>query len=407
MSGALSHIRVLDLSRVLAGPWAGQIFGDLGAEVIKVERPGSGDDTRHWGPPYIKDAEGNDSREAAYFQSANRNKQSLTLDFTQSEGQRLVRELIAQCDVLLENFKVGGLAAYGLDYESLKAINPRLIYCSITGFGQSGPYAKRAGYDFMIQGLGGLMSLTGRPEGEEGAGPMKVGVALTDILTGLYATVGVLAALNQREQSGVGQHIDVALLDVQVACLANQAMNYLATGVSPKRLGNAHPNIVPYQDFPSADGNFILAVGNDGQFRKFCEVAGIANLADDSRFVTNKARVAHRAELIPLLRQAMVFKTTAQWIEQLEKAGVPCGPINDLQQVFADPQVQARGLRLDLPNALGSSTPQVASPLRLSATPVAYRSAPPLLGQHTEALLQRLLGMSETQIAELREAGVI
>ncbi|KFJ92891.1 CoA-transferase [Pseudomonas sp. 1-7] len=407
MSGALSHIRVLDLSRVLAGPWAGQIFGDLGAEVIKVERPGSGDDTRHWGPPYIKDAEGNDSREAAYFQSANRNKQSLTLDFTQSEGQRLVRELVAQCDVLLENFKVGGLAAYGLDYESLKAINPRLIYCSITGFGQSGPYAKRAGYDFMIQGLGGLMSLTGRPEGEEGAGPMKVGVALTDILTGLYATVGVLAALNQREQSGVGQHIDVALLDVQVACLANQAMNYLATGVSPKRLGNAHPNIVPYQDFPSADGNFILAVGNDGQFRKFCEVAGIANLADDSRFVTNKARVAHRAELIPLLRQATVFKTTAQWIEQLEKAGVPCGPINDLQQVFADPQVQARGLRLDLPNALGSSTPQVASPLRLSATPVAYRSAPPLLGQHTEALLQRLLGMSETQIAELREAGVI
>lgn len=407
MSGALSHIRVLDLSRVLAGPWCGQILGDLGAEVIKVERPGNGDDTRHWGPPYIKDAEGNDSREAAYFQSANRNKQSLTLDFTQPEGQRLVRELVAQCDVLLENFKVGGLAAYGLDYESLAAINPRLIYCSITGFGQTGPYAKRAGYDFMIQGLGGLMSLTGRPEGEEGAGPVKVGVAVTDILTGLYATVGVLAALNQREQSGVGQHIDVALLDVQVACLANQAMNYLATGVSPKRLGNAHPNIVPYQDFPSADGNFILAVGNDGQFRKFCEVAGIANLADDPRFVTNKARVAHRAELIPLLRQATVFKTTAQWIELLEKAGVPCGPINDLQQVFADPQVKARGLRLDLPNALGSRTPQVASPLRLSATPVAYRSAPPLLGQHTDSLLQRLLGMSETQIAELREAGVL
>lgn len=407
MSGALSHIRVLDLSRVLAGPWAGQILGDLGAEVIKVERPGSGDDTRHWGPPYIKDAEGNDSREAAYFQSANRNKQSLTLDFTQAEGQRLVRELVAQCDVLLENFKVGGLAAYGLDYESLKAINPRLIYCSITGFGQTGPYAKRAGYDFMIQGLGGLMSLTGRPEGEEGAGPMKVGVALTDILTGLYATVGVLAALNQREQSGIGQHIDVALLDVQVACLANQAMNYLTTGVSPKRLGNAHPNIVPYQDFPSADGNFILAVGNDGQFRKFCEVAGIASLADDSRFATNKARVAHRAELIPLLRQATVFKTTAQWIELLETAGVPCGPINDLQQVFADPQVQARGLRLDLPNALGSSTPQVASPLRLSATPVAYCSAPPLLGQHTESLLERLLGMSEAQVAALREGGVV
>ncbi len=407
MAGALSHIRVLDLSRVLAGPWCGQILGDLGAEVIKVERPGSGDDTRHWGPPYIKDAEGNDSREAAYFQSANRNKQSVTLDFTQPEGQRLVRELVAQCDVLLENFKVGGLAAYGLDYESLKAINPRLIYCSITGFGQTGPYAKRAGYDFMIQGLGGLMSLTGRPEGEEGAGPMKVGVALTDILTGLYATVGVLAALNQREQSDIGQHVDVALLDVQVACLANQAMNYLTTGLSPKRLGNAHPNIVPYQDFPSADGNFILAVGNDGQFRKFCEVAGIANLADDPRFVTNKARVAHRAELIPLLRQATVFKTTAQWIELLEKAGVPCGPINDLQQVFADPQVQARGLRLDLPNALGSTTPQVASPLRLSETPVAYHSAPPLLGQHTDALLRNLLGMSDAQVAQLREAGVI
>jgi crotonobetainyl-CoA:carnitine CoA-transferase CaiB-like acyl-CoA transferase len=407
MSGALSHIRVLDLSRVLAGPWCGQILGDLGADVIKVERPGAGDDTRHWGPPYIKDAEGNDSREAAYFQSANRNKQSLTLDFTQPEGQRLVRELVAQCDVLLENFKVGGLAAYGLDYESLKAINPRLIYCSITGFGQTGPYAKRAGYDFMIQGLGGLMSLTGRPEGEEGAGPVKVGVALTDILTGLYATVGVLAALNQREQSDIGQHIDVALLDVQVACLANQAMNYLATGVSPKRLGNAHPNIVPYQDFPSADGNFILAVGNDGQFRKFCEVAGIAGLADDPRYATNKARVANRAELIPQLRQVTVFKTTAQWVELLEQAGVPCGPINDLQQVFADPQVLARGLRLDLPNSLGSDTPQVASPLRLSATPVAYRSAPPLLGEHTDALLQRLLGVSEEAIVELRTAGVI
>lgn len=407
MSGALSHIRVLDLSRVLAGPWSGQILGDLGAEVIKVERPDTGDDTRHWGPPYIKDAEGVDSREAAYFQSANRNKQSLTLDFTQPEGQRLVRELVAQCDVLLENFKVGGLAAYGLDYESLKAINPRLIYCSITGFGQTGPYAKRAGYDFMIQGLGGLMSLTGRPEGEEGAGPMKVGVALTDILTGLYATVGVLAALNQREQSGIGQHIDVALLDVQVACLANQAMNYLVAGASPERLGNAHPNIVPYQDFPSADGNFILAVGNDGQFRKFCEVAGLESLADDPRFSTNKARVTHRAELIPLLRQAAVFKTTAEWIALLERAGVPCGPINDLQQVFADPQVLARGLRLDLPNGLGSTTPQVASPLRLSATPVAYRSAPPLLGQDSEAILQRLLGLDAVQIQVLKGAGVV
>ncbi|PYC29277.1 CoA transferase [Aquipseudomonas alcaligenes] len=407
MSGALSHIRVLDLSRVLAGPWAGQILADLGAEVIKVERPGTGDDTRHWGPPYIKDAAGNDSREAAYFQCANRNKQSLTLDFTQAEGQRLVRELAAQCDVLLENFKVGGLAAYGLDYETLKAVNPRLIYCSITGFGQNGPYAKRAGYDFMIQGLGGLMSLTGKPDGEEGAGPMKVGVALTDILTGLYATVGVLAALNAREQTGQGQCIDVALLDVQVACLANQAMNYLATGAAPKRLGNAHPNIVPYQDFPSADGDFILAVGNDGQFRKFCEVAGLPALADDPRFSTNKARVAHRAELIPLLRQATVFKSTAEWVTLLEAAGVPCGPINDLAQVFADPQVQARGLRLDLANGLGSTTPQVASPLRLSATPVDYRLAPPLLGEHSDAILQRLLGLDAAQITSLRAAGVV
>ena len=407
MPGALSHIRVLDLSRVLAGPWAGQILADLGAEVIKVERPGSGDDTRHWGPPYIKDAEGNDSREAAYFQCANRNKQSLTLDFTLPEGQRLVRELAAQCDVVLENFKVGGLKAYGLDYESLKALNPRLIYCSITGFGQNGPYAKRAGYDFMIQGLGGLMSLTGKPDGEDGAGPTKVGVALTDILTGLYATIGVLAALNAREQSGSGQYIDVALLDVQVACLANQAMNYLATGNAPKRLGNAHPNIVPYQDFPSADGDFILAVGNDGQFRKFCEVAGLPALTDDPRFSTNKARVAHRAELIPLLRQATVFRTTAEWVSLLEAAGVPCGPINDLAQVFADPQVQARGLRLDLVNGLGSTTPQVASPLRLSDTPVEYRAAPPLLGEHSATILQRLLNLDEAAISQLREQGVV
>jgi crotonobetainyl-CoA:carnitine CoA-transferase CaiB-like acyl-CoA transferase len=407
MPGALSHIRVLDLSRVLAGPWAGQILADLGAEVIKVERPGSGDDTRHWGPPYIKDADGNDSREAAYFQCANRNKQSLTLDFTQPEGQRLVRELAAQCDVVLENFKVGGLKAYGLDYDALKAVNPRLIYCSITGFGQDGPYAKRAGYDFMIQGLGGLMSLTGKPDGEDGAGPMKVGVALTDILTGLYATVGVLAALSAREQSGQGQYIDVALLDVQVACLANQAMNYLATGSAPKRLGNAHPNIVPYQDFPTADGDFILAVGNDGQFRKFCEVAGLPALPDDSRFSTNKARVANRAELIPLLRQTTVFKSTAEWVALLEEAGVPCGPINDLAQVFADPQVQARGLHIDMRNGMGSITPQVASPLRLSATPVDYRLAPPLLGEHTDALLRRLLGLDDGQIASLRSAAVI
>lgn len=407
MSGALSHIRVLDLSRVLAGPWAGQILGDLGAEVIKIERPRTGDDTRHWGPPYLKDAQGENTSEAAYYLSANRNKQSLTLDFTQPEGQQIIRELVAQCDVLLENFKVGGLAAYGLDYESLKAINPRLIYCSITGFGSDGPYAQRAGYDFMIQGLGGLMSLTGRAEGEEGAGPVKVGVALTDILTGLYATVGVLAALNHREQKGVGQHVELALLDVQVACLANQAMNYLTTGVPPKRMGNAHPNIVPYQDFPTADGDIILTVGNDGQFRKFAEVAGRPEWADDPRFASNKARVAHRQELVPMIRQVTVFRTTAEWVAALEQAGVPCGPINDLAQVFADPQVQARGMRVDLPHSLAGSVPQVASPIRLSETPVEYRSAPPLLGEHSEALLQGLVGLSVEKILSLRQSGVI
>ena len=405
--GALSHLRVLDLSRVLAGPWAGQILADLGAEVIKVERPGNGDDTRAWGPPFLKDAYGESTGEAAYYLSANRNKQSVTIDFTKPEGQRLVRELAAKSDILIENFKVGGLEAYGLDYASLKALNPRLIYCSITGFGQTGPYAKRAGYDFMIQGLGGLMSLTGRPEGDEGAGPVKVGVALTDILTGLYSTVAILAALAHRQQGGAGQHIDMALLDVQVACLANQAMNYLTTGVSPQRLGNAHPNIVPYQDFPTADGDFILTVGNDNQFRKFAEVAGRPEWGDDPRFVSNKQRVANRAVLVPLIRQATVFKTTAEWVSQLEAVGVPCGPINDLAQVFADPQVQARGLAMQLPHALAGLVPQVASPIRLSGTPVEYRNAPPLLGEHTQEILERVLGLDSVAVKALREAGVL
>ena len=405
--GALSHLRVLDLSRVLAGPWAGQILADLGADVIKVERPGSGDDTRAWGPPFLKDAAGENTSEAAYYLSANRNKRSVTIDFTQPEGQRLVRELAAKSDIVIENFKVGGLAAYGLDYQSLKVINPKLIYCSITGFGQTGPYAKRAGYDFMIQGLGGLMSLTGRPEGEEGAGPVKVGVALTDILTGLYSTVAMLAALAHRQQTGVGQHVDMALLDVQVACLANQAMNYLTTGNPPRRLGNAHPNIVPYQDFPTADGDFILTVGNDGQFRKFAEVAGQPQWADDPRFVTNKQRVANRAELIPLIRQATVFKTTAEWVSQLEAAGVPCGPINDLAQMFQDPQVLARGLAVNIPHPLAGSVPQVASPIRLSETPVEYRRAPPLLGEHTEVVLEEVLGLEAGEVQRLRDAGVL
>lgn len=405
--GALSGVRVLDLSRVLAGPWAGQTLGDLGARVIKVEKPGSGDDTRAWGPPYLKDAEGQSTGEAAYYLSANRNKESVTIDFTHPEGQRLVRELVLGCDVLIENYKVGGLAAYGLDYASLRALNPRLIYCSITGFGQTGPYARRAGYDFLIQGLGGLMSMTGRAEDEAGAGPVKVGVALTDILTGLYASVAILSALQSRHASGEGQHIDMALLDVQVACLANQAMNFLTTGVAPRRLGNAHPNIVPYQDFPTADGDMILTVGNDSQFRKFCQVAGRGEWADDPRFSTNAARVANRAVLVPMIRQVTVFRDTAEWVAALEAAGVPCGPVNDLAQVFADPHVQARGLAIHLQHALAGTLPQVASPIRLSGTPVQYRHAPPLLGEHTDAVLSELLQLDAGRLAALKANGVI
>lgn len=406
MAGALSHIRVLDLSRILAGPWAGQILADLGADVIKVERPGPGDDTRGWGPPWIKDDQGQDTSVAAYYLCANRNKRSITVDITQPEGQDIVRRLAAQSDVVLENFKLGGLKQYGLDYDSLKAVNPRLVYCSITGFGQDGPYAPRAGYDFLIQGLGGLMSITGRPDGEPGAGPMKVGVALTDILTGLYATNAVLAALAWREQSGEGQYIDMALLDVQVACLANQAMNYLATGSNPRRMGNAHPSIVPYQDFTTADGHMILAIGNDGQFARFCEVAGRPELAADARFATNRARVENRAELIPLLNEITATRTTAEWIAQLEARAVPCGPINGLAEVFADPQVQARGLAVKMPHPEAGEVPLVASPIRLSKTPVEYRRAPPLVGEHTDEILADL-GVDAAGIAGLRERGVV
>jgi crotonobetainyl-CoA:carnitine CoA-transferase CaiB-like acyl-CoA transferase len=389
---ALHGLKVLDLSRVLAGPWAGQLLGDLGADVVKVERPGTGDDTRSWGPPWVKDADGADSRQAAYFQCANRNKRSVAIDLATAEGQALVRQLAAQADVVLENFKVGGLTAYGLDYASLQAVNPRLIYCSITGFGQTGPYAPRAGYDFLIQGMGGLMSLTGRSDAEEGAGPQKVGVALVDIMTGLYATIAVLAGLNHRHRTGEGQHIDLALLDVQVATLANQAANFLTSGVAPRRMGNAHPNIVPYQDFPTADGDMILAVGNDGQFAKLCVALGHAEWAHDERFATNPARVAHRAVLIPWLRQATVMKTTAEWIAVLEAVGVPCGPINRLDQVFADPQVMARGLKLELAHPALGQVPLVANPIRLSATPVQYLQAPPLLGEHTAEVIRDWLG---------------
>lgn len=388
----LRGIRVLDLSRVLAGPWAAQLLGDLGADVVKVERPDTGDDTRAWGPPWLKDEDGVDTTESAYFLCANRSKRSIAVDITTASGQELIRRLTAKADVVLENFKVGGLKAYGLDANSLRADNPRLVVCSITGFGQTGPYASRAGYDFLVQGMGGLMSLTGRAEGEEGAGPQKVGVALTDILTGLYATVAVQAALAERERSGLGQHIDLALLDVQVACLANQASNFLAGGVVPRRMGNAHPNIVPYQDFPTADGDMILAIGNDGQFARFCEIAGHAEWARDERFATNPQRVAHRAALIPLLRQATVMRTTREWIHALEAAAVPCGPINRIDEVFADPQVAARGLRVDLPHPLAGTVPLVANPVRLSASPIDYGRAPPLLGEHTAEVVAEWLG---------------
>ena len=410
MSGALAHLRILDLSRVLAGPWASQLLADLGAQVIKIEKPGSGDDTRHWGPPWLADGDGQPTREAAYYLCTNRNKRSLTVDMTTPEGQALIRELAANADVVLENFKVGGLVPYGLDYASLHALNPQLVYCSISGFGQDGPYAARAGYDFLIQGMGGLMSLTGVAEGEPGAGPQKVGVALTDILTGLYAGSAILAALAHRDRdgfrSGEGQHIDLALLDVQVACLGNQALNYLVSGSAPRRMGNAHPNIVPYQDFPTADGDMILAIGNDGQFARFCAIAGHPEWAGDERFADNAARVKHRKELIPLLRQATVLRTTAEWIAALESAAVPCGPINDLAAVFADPQVQARGIRFELPHPSGGTAPQVASPIRLSTTPVDYRRAPPTLGQDTDAVL-RELGRSDADIADLRQKGII
>lgn len=405
--GALSHLRVLDLSRVLAGPWAGQMLADLGADVVKVERPGAGDDTRMWGPPWLQDKDGGDTAESAYYLCANRNKRSIAIDMARPEGQALLRRLAQQADVLIENFKVGGLAQYGLDHPSLAELNPRLVYCSITGFGQTGPYAQRAGYDFLIQGMGGLMSVTGRADAEEGAGPQKVGVALTDVMTGLHAAIAVLAALAHREKTGLGQHIDLALLDVQVAGLANQAMNYLVGGQVPRRLGNAHPNIVPYQDFPTADGDMILAIGNDSQFAKFCTVAGRAEWVADERFASNPQRVAHRAVLVPLLRQTTVMRTTAEWIAALEPAGVPCGPVNRLDAVFDDAQVRSRGLRIELPHPLAGCVPGVANPIRLSASPVEYRAAPPLLGQHTAEVLADWAGVDGSLLEQLRSSGIV
>ncbi|RQZ20994.1 CoA transferase [Burkholderia sp. Bp9031] len=401
--GALDGVRVLDLSRVLAGPWAGQLLADLGADVVKVERPGMGDDTRAWGPPWL----GSEDGESAYYLSANRNKRSVTIDLTNPEGQRLVKALASKADIVLENFKVGGLKQYGLDYDSLASVNSRLIYCSITGFGQTGPYAQRAGYDFLIQGMGGLMSLTGRADGTEGEGPLKVGVALTDVMTGLYASVAVLAAFAHRERTGRGQYIDLALLDVQIACLANQAANYLIGGVPPRRMGNAHPNIVPYQDFPTADGYMIIAVGNDGQFRSLCAALAQPAWADDPRFSTNPARVEHRNELIASIRALTVGRSTAEWVAVMEARGVPCGPINRLDEVFADPHVKARGVRIEMSHPIAEDVPLVANPIRMSETPVQYRQPPPTLGEHTGKVLQDWLDLNESQVADLRSARVV
>jgi crotonobetainyl-CoA:carnitine CoA-transferase CaiB-like acyl-CoA transferase len=405
--GALDGVRVLDLSRVLAGPWAGQLLADLGADVIKIERPESGDDTRAWGPPWLADADGAATTESAYYLAANRNKRSVTVDLGAPEGQGLIRRLVTKADVLIENFKVGGLARYGLDYASLIDVNPRLVYCSITGFGQTGPYAERAGYDFLMQGMGGLMSLTGRADGTAGEGPMKVGVALTDIMTGLYATVAIQAALAHRERTGKGQHIDLALLDVQIACLANQASNYLIGGVTPKRMGNAHPSIVPYEDFPTSDGYMIIAVGNDGQFVRCCAVLGHPEWAEDDRFARNPRRVQHRKELIAMMRGVTVTRTTGEWIGIMEAAGVPCGPVNTIDQVFADTHVQSRNMRLEMTHPLAETLPLVANPIRLSESPVQYRHVPPMLGAHTDEVLDAWLGLSADEIGALRAAQVI
>jgi crotonobetainyl-CoA:carnitine CoA-transferase CaiB-like acyl-CoA transferase len=404
--GALSHIRVLDLSRVLAGPWAAQTLGDLGAEVIKIERPEVGDDTRIWGPPFLKDALGNATNDSGYFLCTNRNKKSVTVDFTTQEGQEIIRELAKQSDVVVENFKVDGLKQFGLDYASLAKVNPKLVYCSITGFGQTGPYAPRAGYDFLIQGMGGLMSVTGQPDGSPGAGPMKVGVALTDVLSGLYASTAILAALMAREKTGKGQHIDLALLDVGIATTCNQSMNYLHTGETPKRMGNAHPNTVPYQDFPTSDGHMILAIGNDNQFSKFCEAVGKPQWALDPRFKGNAARVIHRIELISLMRAVTVEKTTREWIALFETKGVPCGPINTMAEVFNDEQVIARGTKITMQHPSGE-IPLVASPIKLSDTPVEYRLPPPQLGQHTDEILASRLSLTAEKIADLRQKGII
>jgi len=405
--GPLNDIRILDLSRILAGPWATQCLADFGATVWKIEKPGVGDDTRHWGPPWLKNRKGRNTGEAAYYLSTNRGKHSLAIDFTKPAGQRLIRSLATCADVLVENFKVGTLAKYRLGYDELRSLNPRLVYCSISAFGQDGPAAGGAGYDAMIQAMSGLMSVTGVPDGEPGAGPVKVGVAVSDLITGLYAVAAILAALRERERSGRGQAIDLALLDAQVAALANQNLNYLISGVAPVRRGTAHPNIVPYQAFATRDGYVMLAVGNDRQFDRFCGVAGRPGLAKDRRYRTNAARVAHRATLIPAIGALCRRKTTKQWLKALAEAGVPCGPINDLAQVFREPQVKHRKLRFDLPHPLSGKLPQLRNPVLYSRTTLEYRDPPPLLGQHTREVLARELGLTPEEFVSLKRDGVI
>lgn len=402
---SLDGIRILDLSRVLAGPWCTQTLADLGADVIKIERPGTGDDTRTWGPPFLQDSTGADTAEAAYYLGTNRNKRSLTCDIAKPEGQALIRELVAHCDVFVENFKVGDMARYGLDYASLKLLNPRLVYCSVTGFGQTGPYAERAGYDYAIQGMGGLMSVTGERD-DIGGGPQKVGVAVSDLMTGMYATVAILAALRHAEKTGEGQQVDMALLDTQVAMLANLGANYLVSGKVPGRAGNAHQNIVPYQVFEASDGHLILAVGNDGQFAKFAEIAGRPDWAADARFARNADRVRHRELLVPEIAAVIQTRPRQTWLSALEAAKVPCGAINNLAEVFADPQVQARGMTVPMDHPLSDSLRLVASPIKLSATPVSYRRPPPLLGQHSQEILAEA-GLSPEDIQQLRAQGVV
>ena len=407
MTGALSHLRVLDLSRVLAGPWASQLLADMGADVIKIERPGSGDDTRGWGPPFLKDEAGNDTTEAAYYLAANRGKKSLTLNIATPEAQAIIRQLVKQSDVFIENYKVGDMARYGLSYEVLKEINPRLVYCSITGFGQTGPMADVAGYDFIVQGLGGLMSITGERDDLPGGGPQKVGIAAADIMTGLYSTIAILAAIEHRRISGEGQYIDMALLDVQVATIANMNMNYLCSGKVPKRQGNAHANIVPYQVFDAADGEIIIAVGNDTQFARLCNVLGCPELASDERYAKNANRVRNRDILLPLLQARLSTREVADWVCLLEPAGVPCGPVNSIAQTFANPQVMHRQMRIDLPHPLSGSVPSVANPIKFSDTPIQYRNAPPTLGQHSHEVLQQYVGLSDEDIEVLKTKQII